>query len=136
MWVFMRPTSQAFLRMSCGQAPSLSSSQATGRISFSAKECASSRKSFCSSVSVKSTATLCSFGPRLISQSTNEKRLQEQAGQDPNSSSDRQKADQKQPELLGVDGRTARSHRLPAKALPHAGKLPAWTRSASPSSQS
>src|SRR3954447_13773448 len=55
MWVFIRPTSQAFWMMSPGQSPSLSNSQATGRISFSAKLCASSRMSFCSSVSVKST---------------------------------------------------------------------------------
>src|SRR3954451_17422610 len=55
MWVFMRPTSQAFSRTSWGHVPSLSYSQATGRISFSAKLCASSRMSFCSSVSVKST---------------------------------------------------------------------------------
>ena len=43
--------------ISCGQVPSLSYSQATLRISFSAKLCASSRRSFCSSVSVKSTAS-------------------------------------------------------------------------------
>src|SRR3954453_12165761 len=55
MWVFMRPTSHAFSRTSWGHVPSLSYSQATGRISFSAKLCASSRMSFCSSVSVKST---------------------------------------------------------------------------------
>src|SRR3712207_7151494 len=41
--------------MSWGQVPSLSYSQATLRISFSAKLCASSRRSFCSSVRVKST---------------------------------------------------------------------------------
>jgi hypothetical protein len=51
----MSPTSQAFSMMSCGQVPSLSYSQALGRISFSAKSCASSRNAFCSSVSVKST---------------------------------------------------------------------------------
>src|SRR3954463_5746308 len=55
MWVFMRPTSHALLMTSWGHVPSLSYSQATGRISFSAKLCASSRMSFCSSVSVKST---------------------------------------------------------------------------------
>src|SRR3954452_7389179 len=76
-WVFMSPTSQAFLMISSGQVPSLSYSQATGRISFSAKECASSRRSFCSSVRVKSTATSAPSDSRLISQSTNEKRLQE-----------------------------------------------------------
>src|SRR3954452_10884714 len=54
-WVFMRPTSHALLMTSCGQVPSLSYSQATGRISFSAKLCANSRMSFCSSVSEKST---------------------------------------------------------------------------------
>ncbi len=51
----MRPSSQALLRISCGQVPSRSYSQATGRISFSAKSCAISRMLFCSSVSVKST---------------------------------------------------------------------------------
>ena len=55
MWVFIRPTSWALSMMSCGQVPSLSYSQATGRISFSAKSCAMSRRFFCSSVSVKST---------------------------------------------------------------------------------
>ncbi len=54
-WVFMRPTSHAFSMISWGQVPSLSYSQATLRISFSAKLCASSRRSFCSSVRVKST---------------------------------------------------------------------------------
>ena len=52
---FMRPTSWAFSMISCGQMASLSYSHATGRISFSAKLCASSRRSFCSSVSVRST---------------------------------------------------------------------------------
>ena len=41
--------------MSCGHVPSLSYSQATGRISLTAKSCAISRRFFCSSVSVKST---------------------------------------------------------------------------------
>ena len=41
--------------ISVGKVESLSNSHATGRISFSAKSCASSRMSFCSSVSVKST---------------------------------------------------------------------------------
>src|SRR3954467_12025316 len=63
----MRPSSQAFSRISCGQVPSLSNSQATGRISFSAKSCAMSRSAFCSSVSVKSTTVLLL---RLTSQST------------------------------------------------------------------
>ena len=47
--------------MSCGQVPSLSYSQATGRISLSAKSCAISRRFFCSSVSVKSTTVLVSL---------------------------------------------------------------------------
>ena len=55
MWVFISPTSQAFSMISWGQVPSLSYSQATLRISFSAKLCAISRRSFCSSVRVKST---------------------------------------------------------------------------------
>ncbi len=37
MWVFINPTSQALSMTSCGQVPSLSYSQATVRISFSAK---------------------------------------------------------------------------------------------------
>src|SRR5215213_4618251 len=57
MWEFMRPSSQAFSRTGAGQSPSLSYSQATGRISFSAKSCAISRSAFCSSVSVKSTTS-------------------------------------------------------------------------------
>ena len=53
--MFISPSSQALSRTSSGQVPSLSYSQATGRISFSAKSCAISRSAFCSSVSVKST---------------------------------------------------------------------------------
>ena len=52
---FMRPTSCAFSMTSCGHVASLSYSHATERISFSAKLCASSRRSFCSSVRVRST---------------------------------------------------------------------------------
>ena len=48
--------------MSCGQVPSLSYSQATGRISLTAKSCAISRRFFCSSVSVKSTILVLSYG--------------------------------------------------------------------------
>ncbi len=55
MCEFIKPTSQAFSMMSCGHVPSLSYSQATGRISLTAKSCAISRRFFCSSVSVKST---------------------------------------------------------------------------------
>src|SRR5205809_3096638 len=71
MCEFIRPSSQAFSRTSCGHEPSLSYSQATGRISFAAKSCAISRSAFCSSVSVKST-TVCSLGcepARLTGQS-------------------------------------------------------------------
>ncbi len=62
--VFINPTSQALSMISCGQVPSLSYSQATLRISRSAKLCASSRRSFCSSLSVKSTSQrlLCVLG--------------------------------------------------------------------------
>src|SRR5690349_19807065 len=67
MWEFIRPSSHAFSMISAGQVPSLSYSQATGRISFSAKSCAISRSAFCSSVSVKSTT---GSAPRLTSQST------------------------------------------------------------------
>ena len=66
MCTFIRPTSKAFSTISWGQVPSRSYSQATGRISFSEKSWASSRRSFCSSVSVKSTkalALLCVRGP-------------------------------------------------------------------------
>src|SRR2546423_4258538 len=81
-WLFINPSSQALRSTSSGQVPSLSYSQATGRISFSAKSCAISRNAFCSSVSVKSTTFRCllltgadrSQGPtpvnRLTGQST------------------------------------------------------------------
>src|SRR5215208_5202587 len=51
----MSPTSHALRRTSSGHVPSLSYSQATGRISLTAKSCAISRSAFCSSVRVKST---------------------------------------------------------------------------------
>src|SRR5215217_1111245 len=53
--MFMRPSSQALRRTSSGHVPSRSYSQATGRISLTAKSCAISRSALCSSVSVKST---------------------------------------------------------------------------------
>src|SRR5918996_3738698 len=62
----MRPISHALRRTSPGHVPSLSNSQATGRISLTAKSCAISRNAFCSSVSVKSTTV----APRLTGQST------------------------------------------------------------------
>ena len=68
-WLFISPSSHAFSRISPGQVPSLSYSQATGRISFSAKSCAISRMLFCSSVSVKSTTVFSFYRPRLTSQS-------------------------------------------------------------------
>src|SRR3954469_5673162 len=71
MWEFIRPSSQAFSRISCGHVPSRSYSQATGRISFTAKSCAISRSAFCSSVSVKSTTVwLLGESVRLTGQST------------------------------------------------------------------
>src|SRR3954452_4149397 len=70
---FIRPSSQALRRISSGQVPSRSYSQATGRISFSAKSCAISRSAFCSSVSVKSTIVL--EAPRLTGQSTADERV-------------------------------------------------------------
>src|SRR5215204_2149667 len=72
MWLFIRPSSQACLMISVGKVESLSSSQATGRISFSAKSWASCRMSFCSSVSVKSTTWLMLLvsDARLTRQST------------------------------------------------------------------
>ena len=48
--------------LSWGQVLSRSYSQATGRISFSEKSWASSRRSFCSSVRVKSTTVQAPFG--------------------------------------------------------------------------
>jgi hypothetical protein len=53
-WEFISPTSQAWLMICSGQVASRSYSHATGRISFSAKSCASSRMFRCCSVSVKS----------------------------------------------------------------------------------
>ena len=70
MWAFISPSSQAFSRIACGQVPSLSYSQATGRISFSAKSCAISRRAICSSVSVKSTISELLASSRLTGQST------------------------------------------------------------------
>src|ERR1700722_19157904 len=66
-WLFINPSSQAFSRISPGQVASRSYSHATGRISFSAKSCAISHMSCCSSLSVKSTTTVLL---RLTSQST------------------------------------------------------------------
>src|SRR5436190_23992525 len=63
-WLFINPSSQALRSTSSGQVPSLSYSQATGRISFSAKSCAISRSAFCSSVSVKSTTGCLLLGAR------------------------------------------------------------------------
>src|ERR1700759_4346895 len=68
-WLFINPNSHAFSRISPGQVPSLSYSEATGRISFSAKSCAISRMLFCSSVSVKSTTVISFYRLRLTSQS-------------------------------------------------------------------
>src|SRR6478735_1648507 len=70
MWAFISPSSQAFSRISCGHVPSLSNSQATGRISFSAKSWAISRSAICSSVSVKSTIGTPCQASRLTGQST------------------------------------------------------------------
>src|SRR2546428_692481 len=53
--------------ISCGQVASRSYSHATGRISFSAKLWASSRRSFCSSVRVRSTTAQVSLsGTRTV----------------------------------------------------------------------
>src|SRR5215210_6652090 len=66
----MRPSSQALRSTPSGQSPSLSYSQATGRISLAAKSCAISRSAFCSSVSVKSTTVVgSSIRARLTGQS-------------------------------------------------------------------
>src|SRR5215211_307298 len=66
MWEFTSPTSHAFCTISYGKVESLSMSQATGRISFSAKSWASSRMSFCSSVRLKSTTLLAAPWPRAV----------------------------------------------------------------------
>src|SRR5215212_2424854 len=70
MWEFIRPSSQAFCRTGAGQSPSLSNSQATGRISLAAKSCAISRSAFCSSVSVKSTTSAPSDHFRRVRRDT------------------------------------------------------------------
>src|SRR4051794_36522495 len=116
MWVFIRPTSQALSMTSCGQVPSLSYSQATGRISFSAKLCASSRRSFCSSVSVNSTTAQCSLCQRrAVSRCRQFKRLidssvnavykgtrpaSERVHDHPRAKADRRHHEQQQPELI------------------------------------
>src|SRR3954447_10654418 len=109
---------------SCGQVPSLSYSQATGRISFSAKSCAMSRRFFCSSVRVKST-TWDQISLQ-IDWSVNDLRMRIPAsalaeyqpyGHDPER--DRQPDDENQAPLLGKHGWTARSEGLAADALPH-----------------
>ena len=61
--MFVRPTDQAFSMIACGKLPSRSSSHATGRISCSAKSCASSRSASCSSLSVKSTIAALTAPP-------------------------------------------------------------------------
>src|SRR5215211_7653084 len=66
MWEFISPTSHAFCTISCGKVESLSRSQATRRISFSAKSWARSRMSFCSSVRLKSTTLLAAPWPRAV----------------------------------------------------------------------
>ena len=60
-WEFISPISQALSTISSGQVLSRSYSQATGRISFSAKSCATSRMLRCSSVREKSSISLPSL---------------------------------------------------------------------------
>ena len=69
----MSPTSHALRRTSSGHVPSLSYSQATGRISLTAKSCAISFSAFCSSVRVKSTIGGVSSNSRLTGQSTTDR---------------------------------------------------------------
>src|SRR5918994_1122021 len=75
-----------FFLISSGQVPSRSNSQATARISFSAKSCAISRSAFCSSVSVKSTTIRLS---RLTGQSTADQRVLTLVGTGNNEPSER-----------------------------------------------
>src|SRR3954447_4350045 len=138
MWVFISPTSWALSMTSCGQVPSLSYSQATGRISFSAKSCASSRRFFCSSVRVKSTiGDECSLlrdpgGPaprqkvdwrvneltRRIPGRRSALREHEHDRGDPKD--DDEPRDEHDAPLLREDDRAPRGERPAAKALPHA----------------
>src|SRR3954471_11713485 len=97
--------------MSCGHAPSLSYSQATGRISFSAKSCAMSRRFFCSSVRVKSTT--CDQVSLQIDWSVNDlgmripgSALGENQPYGHDAERDGQRDDQDQPPLLGKHGWT------------------------------
>src|SRR3954447_24444943 len=123
-WVFIRPTSWALSMTSCGQVPSLSYSQATGRISFSAKSCAMSRRFFCSSVRVKST-TWDQISLQ-IDWSVNDLRMRIPAlslaehqpyGHD--AQGDGERHDEDQPPLLGKDGRLAGREGPAAHTLPH-----------------
>src|SRR3954452_21766542 len=145
--VFINPTSCAFWKTSIGQVPSLSYSQATERISFSAKSWASSRRFFCSSVSVKST-TSCLLeqgkahgrtGPvgrwRLTGQSMTTPKAywrhaprQRTIGLERSEQEDRRdreghEGDQDQAPLVGPDQRPAGRERRTSKPLPHASTM-------------
>src|SRR3954449_3322140 len=105
MWLFIRPSSHACLTISVGKVESLSSSQATGRISFSAKSWASWRMSFCSSESVKSTTA----DAPLIDSSVNDlpRRLQQETRDHVDTGQERDDREDQQPDLLRIDGRAA-----------------------------
>src|SRR3954451_10823196 len=103
MWLFIRPSSHACLTISVGKVESLSSSQATGRISFPAKSWASWRMSFCSSESVKSTTA----DAPLIDSSVNDltRRLQQETRDHVDAGQERDNREDQQPDLLRIDGR-------------------------------
>src|SRR3954468_11369937 len=141
MWVFINPTSWALSMMSWGQVPSLSYSHATGRISFSAKSCASSRRFFCSSVRVKSTTVVESPSKEAAwaatrASLTRQSMTWRHGTHNPSDSGvydhqhdrrdphrDAQERDQDQAPLLGKDGRPAGGERLAPEALPHNARM-------------
>src|SRR3954470_15626180 len=110
--------------IACGHVPSLSYSQATGRISLVAKSCASSRSAFCSSVTVKSTTAALLSG-RLTGQSIDVEPestapgdacvnlgdhgayglADERPGDDRDTAGDGQRGDERQAPLLGKQHR-------------------------------
>src|SRR3954452_9525101 len=124
-WVFIRPTSWALSMMSCGQSPSLSYSHATGRISFSAKSCAMSRRFFCSSVRVKSTtwdqiSLQIDWSVNALRMRIPASTLAEHQPYGHEAQGDGERHDEDQPPLLGKDGRPAGREGLATRALPHA----------------
>src|SRR5215210_7281578 len=120
MWLFIRPSSQACLTISCGNVESRSRAHATGRISFSAKSCASWRMSFCSSESVKSTTA----ETPLIDSSVNDlpPRLQQETHHHVDTHGHGPEREYEQPDLIREHRRTARREGPAAQAPPHTGE--------------